>query len=133
MLEKITLKNNIPHSSIKRLEKTAMLYDFYGAMLTKKQCDVIEMYFMENLSLQEIGDETGATKQAVSDLIKRTENKLYNYEQKLGMLEKFGKSKQAFLSFADELDSLLLSSDIESLKMGIKKVKDNLTYLLDEL
>lgn len=77
---------------IVEIEKSAhmiMLYDVYGNLLTPKQKDYWELYFEQDLSLGEIAEELGVTRQAVNDNIKRTEQLLLYYELQLGMLKQF--------------------------------------------
>lgn len=74
------------------IEKSAymiMLYDFYGNLLTSKQRDYWELYFEQDLSLGEIAEELGVTRQAVNDNLKRTEQLLLHYELQLGVLKQF--------------------------------------------
>ena len=58
--------------------RVSTLLDYYGAMLTEKQRNFIELYYNEDLSLAEIGNPLGITRQAVMSLIKRTEGVLLN-------------------------------------------------------
>ncbi|MDR3270795.1 MAG: YlxM family DNA-binding protein [Peptococcaceae bacterium] len=69
--------------------KMALLADFYGPLLTDKQRMVWDFYFSEDLSLQEIARSEGISRQAVHDLLKRTEKLLTEYEAKLGLMERF--------------------------------------------
>ena len=58
------------------MEKTLrmnLLFDFYGPLLTDRQRDVFRMYFQEDLSLAEIGEELDVSRQAVYDLLKRVQ------------------------------------------------------------
>lgn len=72
----------------KNLEIT-MLYDFYGDLLTEKQQEVIELYYNEDLSLAEIAAHSGITRQGVRDSIKRAEFQLNDFEEQLGLAQKF--------------------------------------------
>ena len=65
-----------------------LLYDFYGPLLTAHQQKVYEMAVYEDLSLNEIADIEGVSKQAVHDLLKRTTTLLKGYEEKLGLIAK---------------------------------------------
>ena len=65
-----------------------MLLDCYGDLLTQHQRNVMELYYCEDLSLAEIGQPLGITRQAVRAMIKRTEAILLNYEEKLRFAEK---------------------------------------------
>lgn len=67
----------------------ALLLDFYGDMLTDKQKNVIGLYYEEDLSLGEIAEVSQITRQGVRDSIKRGEQQLYEYEEKLGLAKKF--------------------------------------------
>src|SRR5690625_4042863 len=74
------------------LEKTTkinMLYDFYSQLLTEKQQQYMELYYREDYSLGEIANLTNVSRQAVYDNIKRTEQLLESYEDKLHLYEKF--------------------------------------------
>lgn len=76
------------------LEKTNrinMLFDFYQSLLTAKQKEYMEMYYIEDYSLSEISQVSGVSRQAVYDNIKRTEQILEDYEAKLRLYEKFQK------------------------------------------
>ena len=67
----------------------SVLLDFYGDMLTEKQRDVVELYYNEDLSLAEIAEHSGITRQGVRDSIKRAEAQLKEYEDRLGLAKRF--------------------------------------------
>jgi len=69
--------------------RMGLLYDFYGGLLTTKQQKVFGLYYLENLSLAEIAEEVGTTRQAVHDLLQRTEKLLAGWESKLGLVERY--------------------------------------------
>lgn len=74
------------------LEKTTrmnFLFDFYQALLTPKQRNYMVLYYLDDLSLGEIAAEYDVSRQAVYDNIRRTEAMLEEYEEKLGLFEKF--------------------------------------------
>jgi predicted DNA-binding protein YlxM (UPF0122 family) len=75
-------------SATKNLHITVLL-DFYGEMLTEKQREVVELYYNEDLSLAEIAEHSGITRQGVRDSIKRAENQLLDCEEKLGLWARF--------------------------------------------
>lgn len=76
--------------------KFVLLLDCYGELLTEHQRNTMELYYCEDLSLSEISEPMGITRQAVRDLIKRTEQSLLDYEDKLGFAERIGKMKDCF-------------------------------------
>lgn len=67
----------------------AVLLDFYGSMLTDKQRDVIDLYYNQDLSLSEIAEHEGITRQGVRDSIKRGEVFLFELEDKLGLFSSY--------------------------------------------
>ncbi|MDR1961651.1 MAG: YlxM family DNA-binding protein [Gracilibacteraceae bacterium] len=75
----------------------AYLHDFYGALLTPKQRAVWELHHDEDLSLTEIAAQEKMSRQAVHDLLRRTEKRLLNYEEKLGLAARFAAEKNKLL------------------------------------
>ncbi|GAA0375121.1 putative DNA-binding protein [Paenibacillus motobuensis] len=74
-----------------KLEKTNrinLLFDFYETLLTEKQQTFLKYYFLDDFSLGEIASEFGISRQAVYEHIKRAEEVLEAYEEKLGLLRK---------------------------------------------
>lgn len=65
-----------------------LLADFYGEMLTDNQRKFIEYYYSDDLSLSEIAQNEGITRQGVRDAVKRAETQLYDMEKKLGFAER---------------------------------------------
>ena len=68
----------------------SLLLDFYGSMLSDKQREVTSLYYNEDLSLSEIAEDVGITRQGVRDSIKRSENQLTEFEEKLHLAKKYG-------------------------------------------
>ena len=69
------------------------LYDFYGELLTEHQRSIYEDFVLNDLSLGEIAQEQGISRQGVHDLVKRCDKLLMDYEEKLHLLERFWKIK----------------------------------------
>ena len=65
-----------------------ILLDYYGAMLTEKQRNFLGYYYNDDLSLSEIAENEGITRQGVRDAIKRSEALLYDMEEKLGFAKR---------------------------------------------
>ncbi|WP_253295443.1 YlxM family DNA-binding protein [Roseburia sp. MSJ-14] len=79
------------------MEKKVMqtfLYDFYGELLTEHQQNIYEDFVLNDLSLSEIAEEAGISRQGVHDLVKRCDKLLEGYEEKLHLLERFMKTKE---------------------------------------
>lgn len=79
--------------SLEKLEYKGMLYDFYGELLTQHQKGIYEDAVLNDLSLGEIADAQGISRQGVHDLIKRCDKILNDYENKLHLVEKFARIK----------------------------------------
>ena len=80
----------------KNLAFSALL-DVYGRFLSKKQKNLAEHYYNEDLSLSEIAENEGITRQGVSDNIRRAENKMLLWEEECGFCESFQKLKELAL------------------------------------
>lgn len=72
-----------------KILQMSLLYDLYGQLLTDKQREVLQLYYGNDLSLGEISEQLGVSRQAIYDIIKRTEKLLFEYEEKLGLVNKF--------------------------------------------
>ncbi|MBQ8027593.1 MAG: DNA-binding protein, partial [Clostridia bacterium] len=73
---------------VKEIE-VSILMDLYKNLLTEKQHTVMEMYYDLDYSLTEIAENEGVTRQGVLDIIKRSKDKLHEFETKLGLYSKF--------------------------------------------
>lgn len=73
----------------------AEYFDMYGSLLTDKQREIMEMYYFSDLSLGEISEETGITRQAAFNCIKKSEERLTELEKALGLMKKSGEIKKA--------------------------------------
>lgn len=87
--------------------KTIQLFDFYGDLLTENQANVIDLYYNEDLSLAEIAEPAGISRQGVRDAIVRGEHQLKEFEEKLGLVKKF----------------YAILSQIEKIKNDIEKIQ----------
>ena len=87
--------------------QTSLLYDFYGSLLTDRQREVMELYYGENLSLSEIAAEISISRQGVHDALKNAERALHEYEQKLGLVEKFQQSREAIGAIDGMIEELI--------------------------
>ena len=67
----------------------AFLLDFYGEVLSDRKREVLDAYYNDDLSLAEIAQDRGISRQGVRDLIKKAECELFFYEEKLGLAKKF--------------------------------------------
>jgi len=74
---------------IEKKLRLSSLFNFYGNLLTDKQKEILEQYCDFDLSLGEIAENLGISRQAVYDTVKRAEKVLESYEEKLGLIAKF--------------------------------------------
>ncbi|MFZ5596305.1 MAG: YlxM family DNA-binding protein [Bacillota bacterium] len=73
---------------MEKLTKMNLLYDFYGQLLTERQRKFIELYYCHDLSLGEISEQYGVSRQSVHDTLRRSEQSLCRFEEKLGLVGK---------------------------------------------
>jgi len=74
---------------MEKIVEQALLYDFYGELLTAHQKEIYEDFVLNDLSLTEIAEERGISRQGVHDLVKRCNKILKDYEDKLHLVQKF--------------------------------------------
>lgn len=112
---------------MKEFHKINLLFDFYGNLLTEKQQKFIELYYGDDLSLGEIAEQFGVTRQAVHDTLKRAEQTLANYEDKLGLMGKFNSNYKSLA------DVLMLLDDYRggSNRDGLERARELLQSLLN--
>ena len=79
----------------------SLLFDFYGETLTEKQRELFDLYYNEDLSLAEIAEHAGITRQGVRDSIKRAEGTLLEMEERLGLARKFRVYRQKLEQIVD--------------------------------
>lgn len=75
--------------------RMAMLYDFYGDLLTPRQKEFYDLYYNDDLSLAEIAENYGITRQGVRDIIVRAERSLEDIEEKTGLIQRYHRTRAA--------------------------------------
>lgn len=111
----------------------SLLLDFYGELLSEKVRRATELYYNDDLSLSEVAEDMGITRQGVRDLIKRAEGNLYGYEQKLGLYKRFLEMQKGLGTLKESLvkAKYLLNNKIEQSEID-KEISDMID-LVDEL
>ena len=117
MIAKVTVMNKI-------LEQ-ALLYDFYGELLTPHQKEIYEKFVLEDLSLSEIAQDAGISRQGVHDLIRRCQRALEGYEVRLHLVERFLSIKEK----VSQIDGILEEwergeEDLKKIAGKIRKISD---------
>lgn len=101
--------------------KISILLSLYGKLLTETQQKYMELYYNEDLSLSEIGDNENITRQAVRTILVKSKNKLYEYEEQIGFMKKQEKIK----TLVTDLENAENESEI---KKNIEKIKNELDF-----
>ncbi|EHQ91421.1 putative DNA-binding protein [Desulfosporosinus youngiae] len=91
---------------MEKLAKRALLVDFYGPLLTEKQRNVWDLHYQQDLSLTEIAEVEHISRQAIHDLLKRTERILTEYEDKLGLVQRFWLEREKLMEVQTLLKGL---------------------------
>jgi predicted DNA-binding protein YlxM (UPF0122 family) len=117
---------------IDKLVEIGILFDFYGRLLSDRQYGAIELYYIHDLSLAEIGEELGISRQGVYDTLKRAEQKLYEYEDILGLIKKFKNNRDKIMKIAEvavkieqeakNIDNQKIIEEAEYIKNLVKKI-----------
>ena len=116
---------------MEKIETQGLLYDFYGELLTEHQKRIYEDVVFNDMSLSEIAEEQGISRQGVHDLVRRCQKALEGYEEKLHLVERFLAVKEK----VGEIDSIL--TDWEERKQDpkeiIKEIRGISATIIEEL
>jgi len=110
--------------------RISYLLDFYGNMLTDKQKDAIDLYYNADLSLAEISEHIGITRQGVRDAIKRGEETLLELENKLGFAEKFDGYRKALEEISKCANVIKYAKS--SLNF-VKIIEENMSIIIEQI
>ncbi|MBO5453806.1 MAG: hypothetical protein J6A69_07580 [Clostridia bacterium] len=109
------------------LLQLSVLFEYYGKMLTKRQYDVCDMYLNQNLSLSEVSENLGITRQGVRDSLIKSENILINFEEKLGIMKKNENLSEIVIRIQELIDKSCIE---ESHKTEITKLTNQINNLI---
>ena len=99
----------------------SILLNLYGNLLTETQKSYMDLYYNQDYSLSEIGDNENITRQAVRTILVKSKKKLYEYEQKLKFMEKENNIKKL-------LEKIKNTKNEEEKQKYIKKIQENIDY-----
>ena len=108
----------------------SMLSQMYGKLLTEKQKEYIDYYYNEDLSLAEIAQNEGITRQGVRDIIKKGEKKLFEYEEKLLFMKKTMNQEEQIENILSQLNQIHKDSSDEKVNNILEEVKKELNCLV---
>lgn len=109
--------------------KISMLCQIYGKMLTKKQYEYVNDYYNNDLSLSEIAENAQITRQAVRDIIKKGEKKLFELEEKLMFMDRTLEQEKKLQQILEELSKIENVSSERKLQKILNHVRQELQCL----
>jgi len=110
-----------------KIFERSLLYDFYGELLSERRRKIYEESYFDDLSLGEIAETEGISRQAVHDTLRHTDKALYDYESKLHLVERFLRIKAEI----NEIEKLTKLEDDE--KKRLDKISDIAKRVMGEL
>ena len=108
----------------------SMLWQIYGKLLTEKQYEYIDYYYNNDLSLSEIAENDSITRQAVRDIIKKGERKLFEYEEKLLFMKKTINQEQKIQRVLLNLTKIQKDSSDKQISSILEEIKKELNCLV---
>ena len=110
---------------IERVEYASMLYDFYGSLLNDAQNEVMALYHEDDMSLSEIAEEIGQTRQAVHYTLRKAEKALESYEEKLGLVASYKENRKLAAAAISIIEgSGIAKGDTDKLKKIIEQITE---------
>lgn len=110
--------------------KISILLDIYGKLLTEKQYKLLDDYYNNDLSLSEIAENEEITRQAVRDNLKKGENNLFEYEEKLGFMKKTIMQEESIIAVLSEIGKIENSMTDKDVSKILQDVKNKLNGLI---
>ena len=108
----------------------SILCELYGKLLTEKQCEFINDYYNNDLSLSEIAENNNITRQAVRDMIKKGEKKLFEYEEKLEFMKRTLNQENKIKKVLLELTKIQTNYSDEQVANVLENIKKELNCLV---
>ncbi|MBR1814161.1 MAG: DNA-binding protein [Lachnospiraceae bacterium] len=121
---------------MEKIVEQTLLYDFYGDLLTDRQKEVYEEIVFNDLSLSEAAEEYGISRQGIHDMIRRSENALREYEEKLHMIRRFQTIRELTEEALEQLEVLQKAEEAggpEKIHEAVAALKDQLTKIQSNL
>ena len=107
----------------------SMLWEIYGMLLTEKQYQVLNDYYNNDLSLSEIAENNNISRQGVRDLIKKGEDKLFDYEEKLKIMENNTRNERTIQLILAQLSKIRENSSDKKIEKILNEVQKELSVL----
>lgn len=113
--------------------KVALLFDFYRNVLTPRQIECVDLYYNEDLSLAEISEHLGITRQGVRDNIVRAEKSLFDIEARLGLAARFLSIKDSLGRIDGIISEIEASPDNRLLSDDIKRKINEILLIIHNI
>jgi hypothetical protein len=113
-----------------RKVEISILCDLYGKLLTEKQFEFLNDYYNNDLSLSEIAENNNITRQAVRDMIKKGEKKLFEYEEKLLFMKRMLNQEKKIERVLSELTKIQKESSDKQVAIILEEIKKELNCLV---
>lgn len=110
--------------------KISMLNQIYGKLLTQKQNEIIDDYYNNDLSLSEIAENNQITRQAVRDILKKGEKKLFKYEEKLQFMKRTLNQEKRIEKVLSELTKIQKNDSDKQIANILENIKKELNCLV---
>ena len=115
----------------------ARVFDFYGDLLTDNQANMIDLYYNEDLSLAEIAEPLGISRQGVRDAIVRGEHQLKEFEEKLGLAKRFTAIEKQIEKIQNDM-KVLKKYEIDyvksyKLRVMLSELENEVAKIMDEV
>ena len=110
--------------------KISVLNEIYGKLLTKKQYEIIDDYYNNDLSLSEIAQNNEITRQAVRDILKKGEKKLFEYEEKLLIMKRMLHQEKKIEKVLAELTKIRQNNTDQEIAIILENIKKDLNALV---
>ena len=110
--------------------KISMLIETYGKLLTEKQNQILNDYYNNDLSLSEIAENLDITRQAVRDNLKKGENKLFEYEEKLNIMKKTMEQEEKIAIILSEINHIKAKSSDKEVSKILEHIRKELNCLV---
>ena len=104
--------------------RQAMLLDFYGELLTERQRLCFDLHYNEDLSLSEIAEQCGISRQGVWENIRRAESAMQDIEAKTGLVRRFEENRSALEKIREELKSLATITGGRAHETAVKAMEE---------
>lgn len=112
-----------------RKVEISVLCQIYGKLLTEKQLNIMDNYYNLDLSLSEIAENEGITRQAVRDIIKKGENKLFEFEEKLLFMKRMLNQEKQIQEILIELSKIQETSSDKKIEKILNNIRKELICL----